>query len=483
MTRPKENQTVAKIRSMKSRTSKLSYIVRNPKEAWRALEDILGTGENLGRISQFIATEKGKLAKGRTAADAETLAVEAARNSTGNFFNSGKSKDVKAMNVMYPYVNASIQVMRSVLQAAVDDPKAFATKFSILFGIPTASLTAWNLSDEKRAEAYKDIRTNSEYELDRNFLFIPSNPQKDENGEWIVIKIPAPSNLLSLAAPIRRSIEAGYDIEPLSVKEMAQDLIGFASPLPIPIDEKSQRKALNFLVPQQLKPPLEKVINQNLFTGGPLIPQGLENANPADQVAKKTTESAKWIAGKIGKRGMSPAVLENTLKGYLGPLATDVLGSSDNLLESLGIIEQSKGTGVFENLFKRTTRARSSETDAPPDLDPPASKDIFSALSIKEAEKAEVKLLPPLLGGTFTYEGKKIPFNQEQYTQFAKEYGEVMSKVLDKITITPGYQAADTATKEKIIKTIRNKILDAKKKEFIGKNIKDLLPFLTEPQK
>lgn len=471
--RPKKNKTVQSIASTKSRIARASYLVRNPKELFRAIEDVFGQFENMARIQSYLAEESGLRAQGRAESDIRVSAQEAARKNTGDFLRFGNLG--RSINSILPYLNASKEGIRSMLRAAQNDPGKFAMKFGIIIGMPTVTWTAWNLSDEKRKAAYMDIE---EYEKQGNLIWIPPNPEQDENGNWKVVKVPVAQNLLSLAAPLRRSIEIAHDVAPLELDQIIQDLNGTVNPIPLPLDEQTRRQAANQVVPQPIKPIIESTVNQNLFTGAPLVPDFLQQANPEDQFKEGTTQTARFIGRAFG---VSPAKTENFLRGYFGPLSTDLLGTSDNALEALGIIGpgESRGTGVGENVMQRLFTAKGGKSGRVKGITPQSTRDLFIPGLTSEAKKADVNILPPYLGGKFSYKGKEIQLNQNQYDELSTVYANTLNQVLPTIFNSDVYQNADRETKNIILTKTKRKILDQSKKQFIAKNINDILPFLT----
>ena len=140
-------QTIEKIRSGKSIGSKLKYLVKNPSELLRSVEDVIGRSEELTRLQQFKGMKDALLKEGRTEQDATILAAKAARENTANFSRRGDWG--KVLNSAFLYLNAGIQGARSFIRATARNPKGTALKVATTLFLPVAATTAWNLNDPK----------------------------------------------------------------------------------------------------------------------------------------------------------------------------------------------------------------------------------------------------------------------------------------------------------------------------------------------
>ena len=341
------NLTVAKIRSERSAGSKIAYTVTHPEELLRAVEDIIGRSEELGRIQNYRGMKEGLLKQGRTAQDAELLAAQAARNNTANFARRGQWGSV--LNGAIPFFNAGIQGARQLVDSFQRKPVATTAKVTATVFLPIAYATFWNMSDPQRKAAYQDI---PDYEKENNLIFIPPNPTKDEKGRWNVIKIPIPPGLSNLGNLVRRPIEATHGLDPVKFSEIANNLFTAGTS----IDTSSPSKLLSSVTPQALKVPLEAYTNTNLFTGQKIVPDSMKNLPPEFQAKDNTSGTARIIGGKIGA---SPLMVENAIKTGAGGLGSQLLNASDTVLNKAGVIPSNQvgGETIGQNISRSFTKA------------------------------------------------------------------------------------------------------------------------------
>ena len=338
--------TVAKIRAGKNLGTKIAYTATNPKEWLRGLENMIGKSEELTRIQQFNGMRNQLIKEGRNVEEATLLAAQAARENSGNFARRGEWGNW--LNVLIPYLNAGLQGTRSVVRNAKNRPLQTGAKMATLLFMPAAYATAWNLSDPKRKEAYDDIQ---EYEKEGNFVIIPPNPTKDENGRWNAIKIPITPGLSNLTSIVRRSVEGAYGIDSQTFGKVASDL--FSAGTSFDLDP---RKLGSQLVPQGLKPLIENQTNTNLFTGNKIVPEYMKDYPAELQVRENTSGTARKIGGLLNT---SPLKVENTVRTALGGVGSQLLNLSDRTLAKAGVIpeEQIGGKGAIESVSNRFSSA------------------------------------------------------------------------------------------------------------------------------
>jgi hypothetical protein len=344
--------TLERIRAGKSAVSKIKYTVTHPSELFRAVENIIGRSEELTRIQQYQGTKQAMLAKGMLAKDAEVVASRAARENTVNFARRGEWGQV--LNSAFLYLNANIQGTRTFVRNLKERPVQTAAKVAMFGFVPVAAATAWNLSDPKRKAAYEDI---SEFEKENNIIFIPPNPTKNEDGTWNVIKIPLSQEISNLVGMARRPIEQLYGLDPVSVGDIANALVGTVSPV-----GTTKEEILSTLTPQAIKPSIESAVNRNLFTGIPIVPASMEKLSPENQYKPYTSGTAR-IAGKM--LGVSPLKIEAFVKGTFGGVGSQVINVIDNVIAGVGIIpkDQIGGQNVVKAIVSRFTLARGGQSE------------------------------------------------------------------------------------------------------------------------
>jgi hypothetical protein len=292
----------------------VGYIAKNPGELLRALENIVGRSEEVGRIKNYKGTLDALIKEGRTPQDARLLAAKAARENTANFARRGSWGRV--LNWVIPFFNAGIQGARQVVTSFSTRPAQTSAKIAMTMFTPVAVATAWNLSDPQRKTIYQDIPN---YEKENNIIIIPENPTQDAKGRWNVIKIPLPPGLSNLTSLVRRPMEQAEGLDPVRFGEIATNLITAGTS----IDVSSSNKIASTFTPQIAKPFVEGVTNTNLFTGQEIVPSYLKNRLPEDQVKAGTTPIARGIGKALN---ISPLMVENFAQSQLGGLGSQLIG-------------------------------------------------------------------------------------------------------------------------------------------------------------
>lgn len=359
--RNQARESVESIASRASAASRVKYAIKNPgqfiKETGRGVENLIGRSEELRRLQEYIGTKEALLKQGMTSDRAKIEAADAARWVTANFFRRGEYG--AALNGAFLYLNAGIQGNRSFLRAFSNSPAKVTAKVVASLFMPVATIAAWNLKDDARRAAYEDI---PEWEKDNSLIILPPNPQKDENGRWNAYKIPLPPNLASLAAPVRRSLEAARGLDPVRFRDIAEGVLGTVSPI-APDFENRRRftsSMLSTLTPQAIRPSIEAFSNRVFFTDTPIVPQNMQNLPPALQVKDNTSGTARVIGGALDA---SPIQVEQFIKGTFGGVGSQALNLSDQIAASLGIIpaEQIGGESIKTNITRRLLRATGGE--------------------------------------------------------------------------------------------------------------------------
>jgi hypothetical protein len=346
--------TIERIRSGRSAGEKIKFLVKNPEELLRAVENIVSRGEEFTRIQQYMGTKQAELAKGVGNKAAQIAATLAARKNTVDFARRGEWGQV--LNSAFLYLNANIQGTRTFIRTFKNAPLETATKLAVVGFTPIAIATAWNLSDPNRKLAYDDI---AEYEKENNIIIIPPNPTKNADGTWNVIKIPISQEINNLLGMVRRPIEQAYGGNPLVVKDIANALVGSVTPIATPTDPWSWASTLT---PQAIKPSLEALTNRNFFTGAPLVSQNQEKLS-------KNLQTKPWTSGTVIKIAnaikQSPIKVEEFIKGTTGGVGSQILNTTDHVLAGLRIIpkDQIGGQNVVKAILARFNQARGGHAD------------------------------------------------------------------------------------------------------------------------
>ena len=339
--------TLEEILAGRSLGSKIKYYAKNPMQFWRKLEDIASRSEELTRMQYGLAAKAGKIGE-----EANYAAANAFRTTTVDFLRQGEMGPI--IKALYSYLNPSIQGTRTFIRAMAERPAETTLKVVGSIFLPIAAVTAYNLKDPKRREAYLDTQ---EYEKEGSLVYFPDNPTKDENNEWNAIKVPIPPDVISSSKLIRKMVEENYNVDKVRFMDFANALMGTITPI-----EPNQQSILSNIVPQLPRAPMEAISNFNYFTGLPIVPESEQNLPKEMQFGDRTTATAKFLGEKLGQ---STRVIEHLLKGVFGGAAQQGLHYADVGMSKAGVIkpEEIKGVGEIEAITSRFTKARGGASE------------------------------------------------------------------------------------------------------------------------
>lgn len=363
--RDKAKPTLKSIVADKNVATRAKYVVTNPKEWFRAVEDIIGRSEEITRIQQYAGNKQAALAEGMTEAQARRAGARAARENSTNFARRGEWGTV--MNNTILYLNAGIQGSRLLIRNLKNKPLKTSAKIATTLMLPAATITYWNLSDPERKKAYEDIQ---DYEKENNFIIVPPNPVKDEDGRWNVIKIPLPPGVGQFANFVRRPIEDSQGLDEVGFAEAAANMLRVVSPTDLSNPASS-------LTPQAIKPSLQAFTNKNFFTGYDIVPKSMQDL-PAEQQVKETTSGT---AEDIGNAlGASPIKTEQFINDTLGGVGPQLLNAADRIRG-----ERVGGRSISEGIERRFNSAAGNKLESE-QLD-----EIYSLKTDARGESASIK--------------------------------------------------------------------------------------------
>lgn len=353
--RPEPKMTLAKIRSQRSIAASGAYILTHPKDEWlRFVEDIIGRTEEFGRLTAASAEQarllKTEAIKNSANPQEEALlgAVRAFLWNTAPFHRHG---EIKALRVLGPYLPSGIQGNRVTLGALRDNTRATAIKLGVL-SIPVWTVTAWNISDPRRKAVYDNVK---EYEKENSLVIVGNDAHLDpKTNRWIgVYKWPLQQNLAKFATMVRRPMEAYAGLDQLKFVEMAEALLGVASPISTPSE------AVTAGMVHAVKPLMETQIGQggtDIFRNSEIEPRFLWDKPPEERVRENTSGTARLLARPFGA---GPMKTEYLFSGYGGGGGRQILNASDRALAAVGVIpkEQIAGTDPLSAMERRFSGA------------------------------------------------------------------------------------------------------------------------------
>lgn len=366
-------RTVEQIRSYRSAPARIAYVVRHPGELIRAAENIVGRTEELTRAVNTLSVERSRRAKSGVGpmtaaqtADMEAMANQAGRKWTIDFLRGGDWRPV--MQALMPYLSAGIQGTRTYTRAWQRDPVATGVRTIASVVLPTMAATLYNLSDEKRREAYFDAQESAQTGW---ITFFPGEPTKDKQGAWNAIKIPLDRAAAPIAQLTRQVVEHFTGANPKTAQQWFSALFSAGLGTVSPIDPDEQGSLIEKVTPQMLKAPTEIELNKDLRTGRPVNPPHLADYPPSGQAWRYNRGTSKLISRGLEKiptpesldKFKTPAAVEHLARGYAGPLATDALSAADYYLEKAGVLqpEDSRSKGPIPGMAETVQRFTKSQ--------------------------------------------------------------------------------------------------------------------------
>lgn len=179
----------------------------NPLRGWHKLSAVGGKMDAMARTASARAVYQKSVRAGRTADEAMADAVWAYNNTLPNFSNL--SSLMKGLDAMVMYTGAGQAGTRTFLRAIKEDPARVGGRLAVV-GLGLTGVAAYNMSQDKGEEFYKDMRdSNKQYILDNNIIVVTPGARKDpETGEWTGIwKAPIPPEL----RPVNRAVQDTID--------------------------------------------------------------------------------------------------------------------------------------------------------------------------------------------------------------------------------------------------------------------------------
>jgi len=283
-------------------------IIKNPIEALRILSEIMEAGTRLGEFKKGIKKE-GVTKTGMLEA------AYASREVTLDFARVGAK--TRAVNILIAFWNANVQGIDKMRRTFIEQPAMTTAKVAAGITLPSVILTIVNRQDER----WKEI------------------PQWQKDLFWIVMtenhiwRIPKPFELGILFGTVpERITEYILDQDPHAFDGTIQAIVRGASP---------------GMIPTVAIPWMENWANRSLFLDRPIVPAAREKVLPEYQYKPYTTEVAKLIGRTLGELPalekspfISPARIENLIRGWSGGLGIHILKVADEALRRTGIVPE-----------------------------------------------------------------------------------------------------------------------------------------------
>lgn len=236
-----------------------------------------------------------------------------------NYGRRGRNPQLRLITATVPFMNARIQGLDKLYQAATGRSGAFTDRRKNILRFVTRAGLMVGLTGLYYAMISDDeIYENENPEVKDNYYILPIKKADLANKEpGFAVKIPIPFEVGVLFKTIpERILDAHYKDAP------AKDL-----------EETLKRTVTSTFafnpIPQAVLPIFEVVANYDFFTGRSIVPQYMVDRDAIAQSRFGTNE----LARRLGEAtGISPLKLDHLMNGYVGSLGTYTLDVVDSAL-------------------------------------------------------------------------------------------------------------------------------------------------------
>ena len=279
---------------------------------WKILGFVPSTLEKLSSTleeSTRLGIYNAMLRKGLT----PTQAAFMSREGTLDFARGGRF--TKQANRYLTFLNAGVQGTDRVLRTIATNPKQ-ALKVGMTMAMGQILLSGYYLylaPDDDRQE-YLEI---PEYVKNVSYVF-------KVGDKWWKIPRPFAPGYIFEAIPEKFITWLATNEKPEGLKlfNFAKDLFTSASPITDPSD----------FIPVLPKIWIENTANYNFFTERQIYPDYLNQYSPKERYNKNTSETAKLLGEKLN---MSPALIENAIRGQFGNAGKYALDVGDAMQDGI----------------------------------------------------------------------------------------------------------------------------------------------------
>jgi len=273
-------------------------LIKNPLELLRVLGEFSEKGSRLGTFKRAI---RGAEKEGLKGFDQQLAAMVQSREATVDFARRGAK--MKAINAIIPFLNARLQGTLKFINSAKTRPVQTLIVGGAMVSVPTAIMYAHN-------RQYKEFDEIPDYVKDNYFIIMTGN----KNTPYIKIAKGEVGQIFG--NPTENFLASMYQDDPQSFLQVSGKILTELSPI----------QDIGGVIPQAVKPPLEVLANYDIFRGRNIISPYKKDLPPELQYDDRTSETAKWLGGKLKT---SPAKLEHLIKGYGAGVGQQALQVTD----------------------------------------------------------------------------------------------------------------------------------------------------------
>lgn len=313
---------------MKDGGSFNSYMDLNDKGIQKAYKELLREDGNLMKYANPIriletinmsleqAPRIGAYAKLRKQGLGGTEAALYSRDLTVDFSRGGAF--TRSANRYIPFLNAGVQGLDKAVRVFKDNPEAATAWAVATVTVPSVSLAAFYLygADEETRQEWLEI---PQWQKDLFWL-------AKIDGQWK--RYPKPFNFGYIFGSLpERFMIWGYEGDKPEMKKFGTETLNGIIGSAMPIYDASS------VIPTLPKVLIENTTNHNFFTGRPIYPEWMERSRTPEKRANKyTSETAKLLGEQLG---VSPAIIDNTIRGYLAGAGNYVTDAGDGIINEV----------------------------------------------------------------------------------------------------------------------------------------------------
>jgi hypothetical protein len=261
------------------------------------------------------ATRIGVFSKSKQQGLSSLAAGFEAREATLDFARGGSV--AKTINRITPFFNAGLQATDKLIRTFKQNPKATILLGTATITFPSILLTGYYLygAPEDERKEYLEI---PQWQRDMFWVY--------KKGD-IWYRYPKPFSLGYVFGSVpERFMTWMYEGDKPEGEALWKDLVMGLGGAISPVYDASA--LLNPLV----KVAVESATNYNFFTGRNIYPPYMESLTPEQRYTKYTSETAKAIGKQLD---ISPAKIDNALRGTIAGSASWVTGAGDFILNQV----------------------------------------------------------------------------------------------------------------------------------------------------
>tara|TARA_R110002072_G_scaffold3138_1_gene23281 strand:- start:49 stop:4434 length:4386 start_codon:yes stop_codon:yes gene_type:complete len=237
------------------------------------------------------------------------------RDATLDFARGGSAS--KMINRFVPFFNAGMQGADKLYRSMRDNPKATSMYALATITMPSILITGYYLygASEEEKQEYLEI---PQWQRDTFWVF-------KSGGEWR--RIPKPFSLGYIFGSTPERFLMWMDSEGITDgKKFWLDTVKGLSKSVSPVPSATS------LLPPSLRVGIESITNYNFYQGRSIYPDWMNDLSPEKRKTKGTSETSIALGKQLN---MSPALVENALRGTFASSADYITDAGDYILNSV----------------------------------------------------------------------------------------------------------------------------------------------------